>query len=345
MDVNKLAVQCLGIAHVAVLPGPVSYSFTDQIGKTYSVFDGAVRTYLPGFAPFLDRPFSHPLALPGRIAEWGPNGAADFERFVIGNVFTHNTRRPNLERELPPFPKIKQLSLERKRKDAAQSGAVDEQLALALAQVKDLKANLGAAEELAEEVESKRLELERERDEQAAYAYRLSARLEVLEAQLNAADRPTDATIDIPDSLDELQAWTNKHLAGRLTVHERAARAAKSARYQDVPLAYKALLLLAHEYCDMKRGIGDGAWDTFQDRLRELGLQCEPSFSGDRWGEHGDTYFVQWKGRNEYMDMHLKRGNARDEARCLRIYFFWDAERREVVVGSMPAHLRTRASR
>jgi hypothetical protein len=38
--------------------------------------------------------------------------------------------------------------------------------------------------------------------------------------------------------------------------------------------------------------------------------------------------------------MHLKNGgNTRDPMRCLRIYFFWDDDEQQVVVGSLPAHL------
>ena len=41
--------------------------------------------------------------------------------------------------------------------------------------------------------------------------------------------------------------------------------------------------------------------------------------------------------------MHLKSGgNTRDPTRCLRIYFFWDDDEQQVVVGSLPGHLENR---
>jgi hypothetical protein len=41
--------------------------------------------------------------------------------------------------------------------------------------------------------------------------------------------------------------------------------------------------------------------------------------------------------------MHLKPGrNTRDPTRCLRIYFFWDDEEEQAVVGWLPGHLESR---
>jgi hypothetical protein len=42
--------------------------------------------------------------------------------------------------------------------------------------------------------------------------------------------------------------------------------------------------------------------------------------------------------------MHVKKGNSREARNCLRIYFFWDEEREQVVVGHLPAHLTTSQS-
>jgi hypothetical protein len=62
--------------------------------------------------------------------------------------------------------------------------------------------------------------------------------------------------------------------------------------------------------------------------------------------EYGATseYYVDYQGTRTFLERHLKRGNARDERRCLRIYFFWDKREQVVVVGHMPDHLTTRQS-
>lgn len=45
------------------------------------------------------------------------------------------------------------------------------------------------------------------------------------------------------------------------------------------------------------------------------------------------------RGRRRMFDLHLAKGGGRDERYCLRIYFFWSAEDRKVVVGWLPSHL------
>jgi len=49
-DPAVLASQLIGIAHVySILTVPATYELTDRVGKSLSVFDGAVRIYWPGF--------------------------------------------------------------------------------------------------------------------------------------------------------------------------------------------------------------------------------------------------------------------------------------------------------
>jgi hypothetical protein len=39
------------------------------------------------------------------------------------------------------------------------------------------------------------------------------------------------------------------------------------------------------------------------------------------------------------LDVHLKKGTSRESRHCLRIYFFWDEDSDQVVVGHLPDHL------
>lgn len=76
--------------------------------------------------------------------------------------------------------------------------------------------------------------------------------------------------------------------------------------------------------------------------LAELGLEESASFSRSRAGEQGDEYFVRFGERRRELDRHLKGSNARDERRRFRLYFFWDEDSQQVVVGWFPSHLSTR---
>jgi len=148
----------------------------------------------------------------------------------------------------------------------------------------------------------------------------------------------------VPDAYDGLGEWVERHLAGRLQLHPRAARGLKHARFQDVALVYRAFLALAREYRDMRLPAPEDrkpklAWDA---KLAELGVSFDGSITETGAGQQGDTYFVTYPPGRRFLDSHLRKGKAKDDELCLAIYFFWDDEKREVVVGWLPSHLDNR---
>jgi len=80
-------------------------------------------------------------------------------------------------------------------------------------------------------------------------------------------------------------------------------------------------------------------YPDFVAQLAAEELQLEGSVAPSVAGEQGDAYFVSWKGRRRFMDLHLRKGGGRDERYCLRVYFFWDEQLQKVVVGWLPSHL------
>lgn len=50
LDAERLARSCLGLALVAVIPAEFAWELTDRFGRRLSVYQGAVRIYLPGFS-------------------------------------------------------------------------------------------------------------------------------------------------------------------------------------------------------------------------------------------------------------------------------------------------------
>ena len=94
----------------------------------------------------------------------------------------------------------------------------------------------------------------------------------------------------------------------------------------------------------MKRKGGIEYRTAFETGCQELGIEESASFAGTRAGEQGDTYVIKHGGRKIYLDRHLKKGAAKDDRYCFRLYFTWDEPSSAVVVGSLPSHLRTRAT-
>ncbi|WP_153114988.1 hypothetical protein [Rhodocyclus tenuis] len=152
-----------------------------------------------------------------------------------------------------------------------------------------------------------------------------------------------DAQILIPDTYDELPDWCDKNLAGRLMLVPRAARSVRGAPYDNPSLVYKALLMLAGVYRQMRLGLIGR--EAYEEELRSLELTESGSISSVRAGEQGEEYYVTYPSgstRRRFLDIHVRKGTSYDPRHALRVYFFWDEETSQVVVGWLTSHLDTR---
>lgn len=92
---------------------------------------------------------------------------------------------------------------------------------------------------------------------------------------------------------------------------------------------------------------GNDATAACADALASLNIKNERAGKEHLLRERGDTFQVsRGTAKRKYLlDWHLKNGgNMHDPARCLRVYYFWDDDNQQVVIGSLPSHLPTRAS-
>jgi hypothetical protein len=334
----------LGIAHVVILPSPLSFELTDQVGKEHSVFSGAVRSYFPGFVVEDRMPRKHPLALPARIGDWAGGGAKAFEDLLVRRAYEHSTRRPDLEDRLPSFTRVRKIALGRRQVDLERGGDQQAIIINLQAQNQELNREAETWEALATEEINQRTHIQGEVDQLRAQNEWMRTELDRLRFELQKlTGSRADAPVPFPTDLGKLAEWAHQAVPGRVTLLPRAIKAAKQGLYREARHVFNALLLLANEYRDMKIHGGPERKSSFERALQESGLRCEPTFSGSRYGEFGDTYFVDWAGQRKLLDMHLKNGgNTRDPTRCLRIYFFWDDDEQQAIVGSLPAHLETR---
>ena len=129
-----------------------------------------------------------------------------------------------------------------------------------------------------------------------------------------------------------------------MVLHPRALQGIKKTVYNNPPLVYNALLHLANQYRDMRLGLIQQE-DYFKSR-DALQLRDGGSIDEDHAGEYGSTYYVQYpigSSVNRFLESHLRcGGNTRDPERCLAIYFFWDDESQQVVIGWLPSHLENK---
>lgn len=348
LDEDQLARRLQGLGHVVTMPKELNPLWTMMVGKTWSAFMGAIRTYRPRLDFDQDSPTNHPLALADRILAFDREGEVAeeaFTSFLVDQAFVYAATKP-----IDWKPCLFHADALQCEAEIARTRAKDDQDWKQLygqeiaALGKRAEEAEGLANSYADDVDSLKAQLEEAEEENR----RLGHYVETLRARLEAkTGRSADAAITIPDDYDSLPDWVEANLAGRLLLHPRATRGLKDAKYEEVPLVYKALLALGMEYRNMRLRSADDkapkvAWER---KLGELGLECEGSITRERAGEQGDTYFVKYPlgtVKNQFLDLHLRKGKTKDDRLCLAIYFFWDDEKRRVVVGWLPSHLDNR---
>lgn len=324
----------------------MSFGLSDYLGKQLSVFRGAVRTYRAGLTEE-DDPYLHPLALPARIESWGEVGPAAFIDMLVANAASHSTRTIDEVRDLPAFTKARQTALQVSRQSKEREGSdMTTLLELADDELEEQRRAIDDLEALAADEERKRVEAEEQLTTVEGTTEWLRRRVVELEAQLGAAKGGSPPEI-IPESYDELKDWADRNLPGRVLVTSRAQRDAKDSEFRDVSLVYRCLQVLGNEYWRMRTEGGDDASSDCENAFRQLGVRNERTGQERLLREQDDTFLVPWGPGNKkhLLEWHLKNGgNTRDPARCLRIYYFWDDDSQQVVVGSLPGHLHTRAT-
>ncbi|NLO34986.1 MAG: hypothetical protein GX112_01375 [Clostridiaceae bacterium] len=152
---------------------------------------------------------------------------------------------------------------------------------------------------------------------------------------------------DRPACLDELPDWVRRFFAGKLLLHTRALRELTDVAPDEVnlPLLCDALEFLACEYRDLLLGvIGEDDEHLLCAQKYGRGFDVAPvkGVSVDMYPtDYKIKYYAGHKGKpvESLLDRHLRIGDK--TGHLLRIYFLYDKDKRLIVVGSLPRHLRT----
>ena len=329
LDVETLAAKMLGLAHVVVLPAPFTYRLSDEFGKVRSVYHGAARLYLPGFAADAD-PYEHPLTL-GDYLRARPAAQLAALRQRIAK---ESLRRERLGHEVLSFAALRSAALQREREtQPAAPVAEAQQLKAAIAQIEALTSERDELKERAEEyVDLADAEEQRAKTAESQLAH-ARERIRHLEDRLAALGERPDDELPLPAAWQEVADWCDRHLIGRLALTPAARKGLKKTRFADVKLVSRCLLWLAGE-CRNRRLEGGGSLAN---------TAVEPGIENAHCG--ADSFRFDFQGRRLQADWHIKNGgNTRDPARCLRIYYAWDETTQQIVVADMPAHRRTGAT-
>ena len=328
LEVERLAARLCGLAHVVWVPADLTFGLSDALGKSLSVFHGGVRVYEPGLS-LLDDPRDHRLIL-GQVVDRDPKSVASELRRGIAR---ESLRRTRLGHDVLSFAAVRSAATRATKEARTSEGAGEsEKLTAALAQIEaltqeaeELQSQVDQAWQLSED-ESSRAETS-ERQLHASWA-----RIETLEDALSKSGTTLDAAPD-PENWDEFAEWCDAVFSGKLALAPSARRGLRKALFQDVALAANCVRWLAE---DARNRFVDGGG----------ALANIPVFDGITNAPcGGDEYTFDYQGRRLSANWHLKNGgNTRQPERCLRIYYTFDAQYRQIVVSDMPAHIRSAAS-
>jgi hypothetical protein len=331
VNTRDLVSATLGIARVVVLPARFTWVLTRALGKPLSVFNGAVRAYMPGLS--LDaNPFAHRLYLPD--AARVKARAAEVETNLRWTAARESVSRLVLGEDALSFSQVRDGSLEIERARLQREGSTDStQLQAAQAQIDALKDDLRRAEETQKWFSDEHKAAERRCEDVEQQLKSAQFRIEQLVGQIKARGDVPDAGVAMPESWPEFADWCDEALRGRVVLSARARRELKSAGFDDPAVAARCLLWLANEYRDSRIEGGTG----------DMRKAVESGIHNERCG--ADSFEFDWNGRRTMVEWHLKNGgNTRQPARCLRIYYLWDEATQQVVIVTMPAHVKTGAT-
>jgi len=145
--------------------------------------------------------------------------------------------------------------------------------------------------------------------------------------------RPTSAPPAAPK-------WIPPIAPDGVILTQRALRELRSERLWPVERLDAALAALA-AYREMK--LGRLTLAAYNEHLAAARLADHLCFAdAGTLKAFASDYSVMHNGRKYTLDRHIKWGRGSTPITCMRVYYTWDSERSEIIVGSMPRHLPTK---
>jgi len=327
---KTLGRQCAGAAHLVYLSSGASWQLTRTIGKRMSVFQGAVRLYMPGLTDENEDPYRHPL--------WLSSGGEALLREISSRVLPFEFLRSNGASDFYRFSTIRDI-VERRNHSVGQTN-----LEFLKLEIRELEEDRDTWRGLATSEQDRARALDAEIERLKAEFARVEAKNSALEYQLkNRSVVPKPETV--PDrnlnSYDDLEDWADEVLGEHVHIHASALKDCRKHGHERMLSKIESALLVIRDYLvPARRESGKELRALADQKLNELGMEDTPCFVDREEAKQVPGYSVPYDGQTRVLFDHIKYGNGYDNANQIRIYYFWDEEKKRFVVGKMPTHLR-----
>ena len=280
IDPDALSSSLFGVAHVWSIAPDAAFELSDLIGKELSVFHGGVRSWRFPLS-LNDNMYNHPLATARHIVNWGNGrGVPAFRGELTDWALRFSAGRSDADKLLPSFAEVRRVAAGIARDKAKASGASDQELLrLALEDNERMFRELG--DQIAEHKEIVALadvdiqKMRLERDEALQEANRLRGRLASLEIAIRS--QRNELIVEIPETLGELENWSQRELGDAVYILPRAFNLAKKSPFEDVEFVYRTILTIRDKYASMRRTGSLEIKNSCDDAWRELGLELIPT--------------------------------------------------------------------
>ena len=83
--------------------------------------------------------------------------------------------------------------------------------------------------------------------------------------------------VEIPETLGELENWSQRELGDAVYILPRAFNLAKKSPFEDVEFVYRTILTIRDKYASMRRTGSLEIKNSCDDAWRELGLELIPT--------------------------------------------------------------------
>lgn len=313
---NELAKRGCGVAHVVVVNEEASWSLTNALGKDWSCYSGAIRTYLPR-AVLSTHPKYHPLWTQSRLldrVEHSQNKLIHAADLILKPVFELSCYVPRSKTfdALENFAREKHFS---KLKDAA-------------AESNDLRALVQLYETEVEELREQVVQLQQQK---RVAEENLQAVLSVPAISQSIANDET-AAVEIDRSFgtvhDAINAFVEEHPEIKYPdkLDDQVAAIHPQACSPDKIFEYLRGLGRLSMELSQSRALGD----TVVNWLKHQGLAC--SVESETKKNVGLLSF-EVDGENIQFENHMKVNDATSPDKCIRIYFRTGTEAPFVTIG------------
>lgn len=337
IDLDRLANRLSGTAHLRCVPIEPSFELTRLVGKRMSVFNGAVRIYMPGLEQEAEDPFQHPLWL-------APNSGYNPKALnqIASRILPLGFRDPDGDLRFWRVGLLRQTT-SRIIADAA-AGTREEQLE---AEINALRSENNVLREAAEAAESLMYEEASKLSGVQADVARLDEENFNLRERLRSTRRAgggagpalleddVQALFDQSPSLESSLRIVSSVFPDRMIVLESAYESAQdSYGFRHRKKAFGLLWTLGTDYW---RALAAGEGDVTARRCFGAAYAAKESDSLSIAGRKRRTFC--YNNQEILMEKHLKIGVADNKTETLRVHFEWFGDEKLIVVGYCGGHL------